>query len=77
MDEDTLDQINLYRRHAQSLGEAALDAMQRGDVGLARSSSRQAAQYARIVQQLETGEKQVAPEDEAAGGDAQANSLSV
>ena len=82
MDEYTLDQINHYRRHAQSFGEAALDAMSRGDIGLARSSSRQAAQYARIVQQLESGEKQFAPEDKRAESssapeaDAEANSVS-
>ena len=63
MDEYTQDQITHYRRHAQSFGEAALDAMNRGDIGLARSSSRQAAQYARIVMQLESGEKQVAPSE--------------
>jgi hypothetical protein len=79
MDEYTADQINHYRRHAQSFGEAALDAMRRGDIGLARSSSRQAAQYARIVQQLESGEKQVAPAEdkESAEDDAQANPISV
>jgi hypothetical protein len=64
MDEHVLDQINSYRASAQSFGDVALDAMTRGDVGLARTASRQAAQYARIVQQLESGEKQVAPRDE-------------
>ena len=80
MDEYTLDQINHYRRHAQTFGEAALAAMSRGDIGLARSSSRQAAQYARIVQQLESGEKQVAPDDRSAEGgqaDSPANPISV
>jgi len=78
MDEYTLDQINHYRRHAESFGDAALDAMNRGDIGLARSSSRQAAQYARIVLQLESGEKQVAPvEKESAPDDSQANQVSV
>lgn len=67
MDEYLLEQINHYRANAQSFGDAALDAMTRGDIGLARSNSRQAAQYARIVQQLESGEKQIAPsESEAA-----------
>ena len=61
MDEYLLEQINHYRASAQSFGDAALEAMSRGDVGLARTTSRQAAQYARIVQQLESGEKQVAP----------------
>ncbi|HKQ50957.1 MAG TPA: hypothetical protein VJT74_01220 [Pyrinomonadaceae bacterium] len=64
MDEDLLEQINSYRASAQSFGDAALDAMTRGDIGLARGHARQAAQYARIVQQLESGEKQVAPQDE-------------
>jgi hypothetical protein len=80
MDEYTLEQINHYRANAQSLGDAAIDAMMRGDIGLARTSSRQAAQYARIVQQLESGEKQVAPPEVEAGtapDDSQANSISV
>jgi hypothetical protein len=80
MDEYVLEQMNHYRATAESFGDAALDAMNRGDVGLARTASRQAAQYARIVMQLESGEKQVAPsEPEAAGeqGDLQANSISV
>src|SRR5436853_7179738 len=83
MDEYTLDQINHYRRHAESFGDAALDAMNRGDIGLARSSSRQAAQYARIVLQLESGEKQIAPAEEkesakeSAPDDSQANPISV
>ena len=79
MDEYTLDQINHYRRHAESFGDAALNAMNRGDIGLARSSSRQAAQYARIVLQLESGEKQVAPaeEKESVPDDSQANPISV
>jgi hypothetical protein len=61
MDEHLLEQINQYRRGAQEFGDTALAAMSRGDIGLARSASRQAAQYARIVIQLESGEKQVAP----------------
>ena len=67
MDENLLEQINSYRASAQSFGDTALDAMTRGDIGLARTASRQAAQYARIVQQLESGEKQVAPRDEPEG----------
>jgi phage shock protein A len=67
MDEYVLEQINSYRATAQSFGDQALDAMTRGDIGLARTASRQAAQYARIVQQLESGEKQVAPHDEPEG----------
>ena len=80
MDEYTLEQINHYRANAQSFGDAALEAVMRGDIGLARTASRQAAQYARIAQQLETGEKQVAPpEPEAASGlaDSAPGSISV
>ncbi|HEX8844283.1 MAG TPA: hypothetical protein VF791_06550 [Pyrinomonadaceae bacterium] len=80
MDEENLEQINQFRAHAQNFGEAALDAMSRGDIGLARTASRQAAQYARIVIQLESGEKQVAPEDkepERAPLEPPADSLSV
>jgi len=80
MDEFMLEQINHYRASAQSFGDAALDAMSRGDIGLARTASRQAAQYARIVQQLESGQKQVAPPDVEAAStaiDSQSNSISV
>ena len=70
MDEYLLEQINHYRANAQSFGDAALDAMMRGDIGLARTASRQAAQYARIVQQLESGEKQIAPPEPEASGEA-------
>ena len=80
MDEYELKQIERYRATAQAFGDAALDAMSRGDIGLARTASRQAAQHARIVMQLESGEKQVAPsEPEAPGEQAapQANSISV
>jgi hypothetical protein len=80
MDEYLLEQISLYRENAQSFGDAALEAMSRGDIGLARTASRQAAQYARIVQQLESGEKQVAPreaEPTSEQSDSQANSISV
>lgn len=80
MDEYELEQINQYRATAESFGDAALDAMNRGDVGLARTASRQAAQYARIVMQLESGEKQVAPSEPEATNEetnSQANSISV
>jgi phage shock protein A len=63
MDENTLRQIDQYRETAQSLGDAAREAMQRGDIGWARTAARQAAQFARVVLQLETGEKQGEPED--------------
>lgn len=60
-DEQVQTQITRYRVTAQSMGEAALDAVSRGDIGQARTAARQAAQHARIVVQLETGEKQVEP----------------
>lgn len=56
-------QIDEYRETAQSFGDAALEAAQRGDIGWARTAARQAAQYARVVIQLETGEKQTEPGD--------------
>jgi hypothetical protein len=80
MDQYLLEQIGHYRENAQSFGDAALEAMRRGDIGLARTASRQAAQYARIVQQLESGEKQVAPQEPEPAGeqlDSQANSISA
>jgi phage shock protein A len=64
MDEQTQTQITQYRTTAQEMGDAALEAMSRGDVGLARTAARQAAQWARVVMQLETGEKSIEPEDE-------------
>ena len=80
MDEYVLEQINQYRATAQSFGDAALEAMNQGDIGLARTASRQAAQYARIVMQLESGEKQVAPpetEATSAQADSRANAISA
>ena len=64
MDEQLQTQITQYRSTAQAMGDAALDAMSRGDVGLARTAARQAAQWARVVMQLETGEKLIEPEEE-------------
>jgi phage shock protein A len=66
MDEDVQRQIDEHRQRARSFGEAALEAVERGDVGWARTAARQAAQYARMVMQLETGEKQTEPESHAA-----------
>ncbi len=63
MDEHLLEQIVRYRRSAQSMGDAARDAMRRGDIGQTRTAARLAAQHARIVVQLETGVKQIAPDD--------------
>ena len=40
------------------MGDAALEAMSRGDAGLARTAARQAAQYARMIVQLEAGDEQ-------------------
>ena len=58
-DEHLQERIIQYRETAQSFGDAALEAAERGDIGLARTAARQAAQYARVVLQLETVEKQV------------------
>ena len=80
MDNFLLEQINQHRTSAQTLGDAALEAVIRGDIGMARTASRQAAQYARIVQQLESGEKQVAPsepEPASAAGDSLGSSVSA
>ena len=55
-------QINQSRIAAAEMGEAAIQAISLGDIGMARTAARQAAQWARIVMQLETGEKQVEPE---------------
>ena len=64
MDEQLAGQITQYRETAREMGETALEAMTRGDIGLARTAARQAAQWARVVMQLESGEKQFEPEDE-------------
>ena len=80
MEDYLLEQIKQYRASAQQFGDAALEATIRGDIGLARTASRQAAQYGRIVQQLESGEKQVAPSDPevaSATGDSQVSSVSA
>jgi hypothetical protein len=66
MDEHIQNQLVQYRTTAQAMGDAALEAMSRGDIGMARTAARQAAQWARVVMQLESGEKQVAPKDEEA-----------
>lgn len=55
--------IMRHRQTAEAAGDAAIEAIGRGDIGLARTAARQAAQYARVVMQLETGEKQLAPEE--------------
>jgi hypothetical protein len=62
LDEEVQRQIEQHREMARSFGDAALEAVERGDIGWARTAARQAAQYARMVIQLETGEKQVEPE---------------
>ena len=58
------EQIEMYRATAREMGDAALKAISNGDVGLARQAARQAAQYARVVVQLETGERWVEPEEQ-------------
>jgi hypothetical protein len=59
VDEVIESQIAQYRLTAQAMGDAALEAIDRGDVGLARTTARQAAQGARVALQLETGERDV------------------
>jgi hypothetical protein len=70
MNEELQSLIAEHREQAAQAGDAARDAMLRGDIGLARTAARQAAQWARIVIQLETGEKQSAPDTGALQTDA-------
>ncbi|HYO92571.1 MAG TPA: hypothetical protein VEQ40_13085 [Pyrinomonadaceae bacterium] len=58
IDENLEREIDKHRTTARTMGEAALEAIGRGDAGLARTAARQAAQWARVVMQLESGEKQ-------------------
>lgn len=58
IDENLEREIEKHRESARALGEAAMEAILSGDAGLARSAARQAAQWARVVMQLESGEKQ-------------------
>ncbi len=57
LNEEIKEQIDQFRMTAETMGDAALEAMSRGDAGLARTAARQAAQYARLIIQLEAGEK--------------------
>lgn len=63
IDEERQKQIDQLRMTAETMGDAALEAVSLGDAGLARTAARQAAQYARIALQLETGERQFEAED--------------
>ena len=74
IDEEIQEQIKQLRQTAQAMGDRALAAVGRGDAGLARTAARQAAQYARVVIQLETGEKQVYTEESGMGGESAASS---
>ncbi len=65
MDKERQSLIAEHRRTAEEAGLLAREAAARGDIGMARTAARQAAQWARVVMQLETGEKQSAPLDEA------------
>jgi phage shock protein A len=58
IDEEVREQIDQFRMTAETMGDAALEAMSRGDAGLARTAARQAAQYARLIIQLEAGEEE-------------------
>lgn len=62
MDDVTIRQIAQVRSTAEQMGEAALEAIGRGDVGLARTAARQAAQYARMAMELATGARLDEPE---------------
>jgi phage shock protein A len=78
IDEERLEQIKQFRQTAATMGSAALEAISRGDAGLARTAARQAAQYARVVVQLETGEKQVEPDEAVSdGSDARTSQESI
>lgn len=68
MAEDIHEQINNHRATAQMLGDAAVEAMGRGDIGVARTSARLAAQWARVVLQLEDVERQIELDDEEGNG---------
>lgn len=72
MEEKLIEQLGRYRQTSRAMGEAALEAISRGDIGLARTIARQSAQYARIVIQLETGEKQLGPSDDRSTNGAEA-----
>lgn len=63
MDAELQSLITQHRQAAEAAGDAAIEAMMRGDIGLARTNARQAAQWARVVMQLETGEKQTTVEE--------------
>jgi len=56
MNEEIQEQINQFRMTAEMMGDTALEAINKGDAGMARTAARQAAQYARLAVQLETGE---------------------
>lgn len=58
IDEEGKRQINQFRMTAETMGDAAREAISLGDAGLARTAARQAAQYARLIIQLENGEEQ-------------------
>ncbi len=77
VDEETRKQIAQFRMTAETMGDAALEAVSRGDAGLARTAARQAAQYARVAIQLETGEKQFEPEDAVSRKESRDESISV
>jgi phage shock protein A len=77
VDEETQKQIAQFRMTAETMGDAALEAASRGDAGLARTAARQAAQYARVALQLETGERQFEPEDAVSRRASRDESISV
>jgi phage shock protein A len=58
IDKEVREQINQFRMTAETMGDAALEAISLGDAGLARTAARQAAQYARLIIQLESVDKE-------------------
>jgi hypothetical protein len=58
MDDLVTQWIEEYRSSAEKWGAAAASAAQEGDLGTARTASRQAAKYARMVLELETNQRE-------------------
>lgn len=69
MSEDIQSLIARHRQTAEMAGEAAREAMMSGDIGLARTAARQAAQWARVVMQLESAEEEQLLADDDASAD--------
>lgn len=61
VDEQVQGWIQEYKDAALSWGQTAVEAMMQGDMGHSRTAARQAAKYARMALQLESGEKWFEP----------------